>query len=92
MRTKQYSFNVTLNGCCDHRAMIAGEDLHRYAVENLVQIPPLWPGELRMMEAPWRPQARTGARPDSMKPSAYEADADSSSGRLRLEMTSSTTP
>jgi hypothetical protein len=23
------------DGCCDHRAMIADEDLHRHAVENL---------------------------------------------------------
>jgi hypothetical protein len=26
--------NVTLDGCCDHRVMIADEDLHRHAVEN----------------------------------------------------------
>ncbi len=35
MRPLRYSINVTLDGCCDHRAMFADEDLHRHAVENL---------------------------------------------------------
>ena len=35
MRPLRYSINVTLDGCCDHRAMLADEDLHRHAVENL---------------------------------------------------------
>ena len=35
MRPLRYSINVTLDGCCDHRAMIADEDLHRHAAENL---------------------------------------------------------
>src|ERR1700682_1351248 len=37
MRPLRYSINVTLDGCCDHRAMLADEDLHRHAVENLDQ-------------------------------------------------------
>ena len=35
MRPLRYSINVTLDGCCDHRAIVADEDLHRHAVENL---------------------------------------------------------
>ena len=35
MRPLRYSINVTLDGCCDHREMVADEDLHRHAVENL---------------------------------------------------------
>jgi hypothetical protein len=35
MRPLRYSINVTLDGCCDHRAMPADEELHRHAVENL---------------------------------------------------------
>ncbi len=35
MRPLRYSINVTLDGCCDHRAGIADEELHRHAVENL---------------------------------------------------------
>jgi hypothetical protein len=34
MRPLRYSINVTLDGCCDHRAMIADEALHRHAAEN----------------------------------------------------------
>ena len=34
MRPLRYSINVTLDGCCDHRAFIPDEDLHRHAVEN----------------------------------------------------------
>jgi hypothetical protein len=37
MRPLRYFINVTLDGCCDHRAMIADEDLHRHAAENLDQ-------------------------------------------------------
>ena len=37
MRPLRYSINVTLDGCCDHREMIADEDLHRSAAENLGQ-------------------------------------------------------
>jgi hypothetical protein len=29
MRPLRYSINVTLDGCCDHRVMIADEELHR---------------------------------------------------------------
>ena len=36
MRPLRYSINVTLDGCCDHREMIADEDLHRHAMENIV--------------------------------------------------------
>jgi hypothetical protein len=35
MRPLRYSINVTLDGCCDHRAGIPDEELHRHAVENL---------------------------------------------------------
>jgi hypothetical protein len=32
MRPLRYSINVTLDGCCDHREMVADEDLHRKGV------------------------------------------------------------
>src|SRR5262245_34010153 len=41
MRPLRYSINVTSDGCCDHRVMIADEDLHRHAAENLAQADPL---------------------------------------------------
>ena len=66
MRPLRYSINVTLDGCCDHRAMIADEDLHRHAVENLDWADALLFGRVtyEMTEAAWRPVAQTGARPD----------------------------
>jgi len=70
MRPLRYSINVTLDGCCDHRAIPADEDLHRHAVENLDQADALLFGRVtyQMMEAAFRPPARTGARPDWMEP------------------------
>jgi dihydrofolate reductase len=68
MRPVRYSINVTLDGCCDHRAMIADEELHRYATENLQRADALLFGRVtyEMMEAAWRSVARTGVRPDWM--------------------------
>jgi hypothetical protein len=52
--------------------MFADEDLYRHAVENLVQADALLFGRVtyEMMEAAWRPPARTGAMPDWMEPFA----------------------
>src|SRR5262245_52803498 len=64
MRLLRYSINVTLDGCCDHRAIPADEELHRHAVENLEQADALLFGRVtyELMEAGWRWPA--GARPD----------------------------
>src|SRR5664280_611500 len=77
MRPLRYSINVTLDGCSDHRVMLADEDLHRHAVENLVQADALLFGRVtyEMMEAAWRPPARTGVRPEWMEPFARTIDA-----------------
>ena len=37
MRPLRYSVNDTLDGCCDHRAIIPDEDLHRHAARILEQ-------------------------------------------------------
>jgi dihydrofolate reductase len=68
MRLLRYSINVTLDGCCDHRAIPTDEDLHRYFAENLAQADALLFGRVtyEMMEAAWRPLAGTGVRPDWM--------------------------
>jgi hypothetical protein len=57
--------------------MLADEDLHRHAVENLDQADALLFGRVtyEMMEGVWRPPARTGARPDWMEPFARTIDA-----------------
>ena len=75
MRRLRYSINVTLDGCCDHRAGIADEDIHRHAVENLEQADALLFGRVtyEMMEAAWRQPAPT--MPDWTKPFARTIDA-----------------
>src|SRR5215831_373021 len=77
MRPLRYSINVTLDGCCDHRAAVADEELHRHAVENLDQADALLFGRVtyEMMEAAFRPPARPGERPDWMEPFARTIDA-----------------
>jgi dihydrofolate reductase len=66
MRPLRYYINVTLDGCCDHRAIPTDEDLHRYAAEKLAQADALLFGRVtyEMMEAGWRWPA--GTRPDWM--------------------------
>ncbi len=68
MRPLRYSINVTLDGCCDHRAIPADEELHRHAIENLNRADALLFGRVtyEMMESAWREPARTGVRPDWM--------------------------
>jgi dihydrofolate reductase len=70
MRPLRYSINVTLDGCCDHREMIADEESHRYWAANLERADALLFGRVtyEMMEAAWRGPARTGSRPDWMEP------------------------
>jgi dihydrofolate reductase len=70
MRPLRFSINVTLDGCCDHLAIVPDEDLHRHAAENIAQADALLFGRVtyEMMEAAWRPAARTGVRPDWMEP------------------------
>jgi dihydrofolate reductase len=72
MRPLRYSINVTLDGCCDHRAAIPDEDLHRHAIENINRADALLFGRVtyEMMETAFRPGAGTGARPDWMDPFA----------------------
>jgi dihydrofolate reductase len=69
MRPLRYSINVTLDGCCDHRAIPADEELHRHAIEILNRADALLFGRViyEMMEAAWRPPASTVARPDWME-------------------------
>ena len=76
MRPLRYSINVTLDGCCDHRAGSADEDLHRHAVENLTRADALLFGRVtyEMMESAFRSPA-PGAMPDWMEPFARTIDA-----------------
>jgi dihydrofolate reductase len=77
MRPLRYSINVTLDGCCDHRAIIPDEDTHRHARESLDRADALLLGRVtyEMMEAGWRRPVPAGARPDWMEPFARTIDA-----------------
>lgn len=73
MRPLRYSINVTIDGCCDHRAVLPDEALHQHAAEHIAQADALLFGRVtyEMMEAAWRlpaenPPADAAARPDWM--------------------------
>jgi dihydrofolate reductase len=70
MRPLRYSINVTLDGCCDHRAGVTDEQLHRHAAKTLDRADALLFGRVtyEMMEEAWRSQARTGPTPEWMEP------------------------
>ncbi len=74
MRPLRFSINVTLDGCCDHRAGIPNESIHRHAVENIEQADALIFGRIiyKMMEEAWRP---VGGRPEWMEPFARTISA-----------------
>lgn len=57
--------------------MFADEELHRHAVQNIAQADALLFGRViyEIMEAAFRPPARTGAMPDWMEPFARTIDA-----------------
>ena len=79
MRPLRYSINVTLDGCCDHRAISvsADEELHRHAAENLDRADSLLLGRTtyEMMESAFRPPAGKEANPEETDPFARTIDA-----------------
>ncbi len=66
-RPLRYSINVTLDGCVDHRAGSADEELHRFWAEKLAGADGLLFGRVtyEMMQAAWRWPAN-GLRPEWM--------------------------
>ena len=68
MQQLRYAINVTLDGCCDHRAGSTDVELHRYWAEQLTQADALIFGRVtyEMMETAWRP-SENGVRPDWME-------------------------
>jgi dihydrofolate reductase len=70
MRPLRFAINITLDGCCDHRAMSTDEELHRYAAESVAKADALLYGRVtyEMMEAAFRPAAAAAARPEWMRP------------------------
>jgi dihydrofolate reductase len=72
MRPLRYSINVTLDGCCDHRAITPFEEMHRHAMENIARADALIFGRVtyEMMEAGWRAPVPAGERPAWTEPFA----------------------
>ena len=72
MRPLRYSINITLDGCCDHRAVVPNEDVHRHAENNLNEVDALLFGRVTylMMEDGWRHPVPPGTRPEWMEPFA----------------------
>jgi dihydrofolate reductase len=70
MRPLRYSINITLDGCCDHRAGSPDEELFRNVVEYFELADALILGRVtyEMMETAWRRPAPPGTRPDWMEP------------------------
>ena len=77
MRPLRYSINVTLDGCCDHRAMSPTEETHRHATNSLDQADALLLGRVtyEMMESAWRPPGQMEAMPDWTAPFGRTIDA-----------------
>ncbi len=77
MRPLRYSINITLDGCCDHRTIVADEELHRHAIENLTRADALLFGRVtyEMMETAFRPPAQMSDRLDWMEPFARTINA-----------------
>jgi dihydrofolate reductase len=67
MRPLRYSINVTLDGCCDHEAVLPDEELHHHFAAGLERADALLFGRVtyEMMEAAWR-QTSAGTWPDWM--------------------------
>lgn len=77
MRPLRYSINVTLDGCCDHRAIVPDEQMHRHAAANLERADALLFGRItyQMMEDAFRGPAKAAALPGWMQPFARTIDA-----------------
>jgi dihydrofolate reductase len=78
MRPLRYSINVTLDGCCDHRAGLPPDaELHRNAVENIARSDALLFGRVtyQMMEEAFRGPPPPGKLPEWMDPFARSIDA-----------------
>lgn len=65
MRPLRYSINVTLDGCCDHQAILPDDELHHHFAAGIERADGLLMGRVtyQMMEEAWRPSP-TGSWPD----------------------------
>ena len=52
--------NVTLDGRCDHRSVIADDDLHRHALETIADVILFGSGTYRLLAPYWSRAADEG--------------------------------
>ncbi|NMD96925.1 deaminase [Rhodococcus sp. BL-253-APC-6A1W] len=76
----RYSINITLDGCCDHRAVPAEEELqglHRHHTANLERADALLFGRVtyELMESAWRLSPSSAENPEWTDPFARTIDA-----------------
>jgi dihydrofolate reductase len=66
MARLQYSINVTLDGCCDHQAIVPYPEMHQFWSDMVANASILLYGRVtyQMMEPAWRPIAETGIVPE----------------------------
>lgn len=76
MRSLRYCINVTLDGCVDHQAMVADEELHRYHQESLERADALLFGRVTFeMMTVWRLPGVLTTMPAWTHPFARRIDA-----------------
>ena len=77
MRPLRYSINVTLDGCCDHRAGTPDEETHQHATETIERADALLLGRVtyELMESAWRPPGQLEGMPEWMLPFGETIDA-----------------
>jgi dihydrofolate reductase len=77
VRPLRYTINVTLDGCCDHRAISPDEETHRHATKSLDEADALVLGRVtyELMESAWRPPGQLEEMPDWMVPFGRTIDA-----------------
>jgi dihydrofolate reductase len=77
MRPLRYSINVTLDGCCDHRAGTPDEETHRHATESIAEADALLFGRVtyEMMESAWRQPGQMEGMPEWTVPFGRTIDA-----------------
>ena len=78
VRPLRYSINLTLDGCCDHLALEANEEMHQHGAEVIARADALLFGRViyQMMESAFRPSSQgLEAMPDSISPFARTIDA-----------------
>ena len=65
MARLQYSINVTLDGCCDHTAIVPYPEMHQFWSDVVGNSSVLY-GRVtyKMMEEAWRPIAESGTAPE----------------------------